>query len=348
MANFRCITTAELQFDPKLNVLTGGNGAGKTSLLEALYFLGRARSFRTADNRVLIRSGTSEAEVSGTGIGPAGPCRLGVRIGAGGVDIHIAGQSGAQATELVSALPVQAIHADIGGIVQGPPEVRRQLLDWGVFHVKHDYLVRWRQFRRALLQRNAVLRDRGPDEMIEAWEGELASAGTGVHDYRHEYLKRLETRFQALGQRLLGYEVSLQYQRGWPEGEDLTATLRSSREADRSAGFTRAGPHRADLQFQIQSERSRSWASKGQQKLLGAALILAQCDLVAEELGNPVALLVDEPGADLDRGQLERFVGAILDTRAQVFVAAIAAEGLALDGRGTMFHVEHGHAKALL
>ena len=82
--------------------------------------------------------------------------------------------------------------------------------------------------------------------------------------------------------------------------------------------------------------------------MLGATLVLAQCDLVAEELGRPVALLVDEPAADLDRGHVEQFLRAILGTRAQVFMATIATEGLQLNGAAAMFHVEHGHAKALL
>lgn len=348
MEKFRCIKAADLHFDPRLNVFTGGNGAGKTSILEALYFLGRARSFRTADSRVLIQSGAAEAQVSGTVVGATGSTRLAVRIGSGGLDIRIEGQAGAQAADLVAAFPVQAIHADIGGMIQGPPDVRRRMIDWGVFHVKHDYLAQWRRFRRAILQRNIILREQGPDELLEPWDREMALAATVVDQHRHEYLHQLSKVFVRIGSELLGEDVNLRYQRGWSDDEDLAVILRLGREADRSAGYTRVGPHRADLQLEIRSERTRWRASKGQQKLLGAALVLAQCDLVAGELERPVALLVDEPAADLDREHLAQFVNAVLQAKAQVFMAAITAEGLPLGRPGTMFHVEHGDAKALL
>jgi DNA replication and repair protein RecF len=346
--NFRCIGAADFQFDPRLNVFTGGNGAGKTSILEAVYFLGRARSFRTGDSRVLIKSGGDAAQVTGTAIGSAGSIRLGVRIGIGGTDIHVSGRSGAQIAELVSALPVQAIHADIGELVEGPPDLRRRLLDWGVFHVKHDYLAQWRRFRRAHQQRNAVLRDRGGDELLEAWDQELALAATGVDQCRHEYLQQLGAAFAQLAEKIIGEKVALRYQRGWPADEDLAVILRDTRESDRAAGYTRTGPHRADLQFEISAERSRWKASKGQQKMLGAALVLAQCDQVAGQLERPVALLVDEPAADLDRPHLEQLLRAIYRTRTQIFMAAITAEGLPLTQPHSMFHVEHGSAKALL
>lgn len=316
-------------------------------MLEAAFFLGRARSFRAADNRVLIRSGSAAAEIRGQTVGPTG-IRLGVRIAPAGLEIQVAGTAGAGTADLVSALPIQAIHAEIGGLIQGPPESRRRLLDWGVFHVEQGYLSSWRQFRRTLLQRNAAIREYGLDSVLDAWDGELAQAGEALDRQRRAYLAQLTPEFQNIGQTVVGLEVRLRYQPGWTEGEDLRAVLRSGREGDRAVGYTRVGPHRADLQFEIASERSRWRASKGQQKLLGAAMVLAQCALVARKVERSVALVVDEPAADLDAGRLAQFMSAIERCPAQVFLAAIKADGLPLGGPGAMFHVEHGEAKALL
>lgn len=346
--NFRCIGSAQLALDPRFNLFTGGNGAGKTSLLEAAYFLGRGRSFRTADNRVLIKSGAALAEVAGAVSGPVGGTQLAIRISSSGLEIHVNGDATAGAAQLVAAFPVQALHADVGGMVQGPPEPRRRLLDWGVFHVKHDYLAHWRQFRRALLQRNAALRDGAAPDMLDAWETELVTAGLAVDRHRRAYLDELLDEFRRVGQAIIGREVDLRYQPGWSQGETLGDTLRAGREGDRGAGYTRAGPHRADLQFEIDDQRSRWRASKGQQKMLAAALVLAQSTLVARRLGHPIGLIVDEPAADLDRDSLARLMGAIQGCPAQVFLAAITAEGLPLDVPAAVFHVEHGEAKALL
>jgi DNA replication and repair protein RecF len=346
--NFRCITAAELQFSARLNVFTGPNGAGKTSLLEALYCLGRARSFRTPDRGVLIRLGAREARLDGTMEGGAGRSDIGVRLGAAGIEIHLSGQPAAQVADLVSALPLQAIDADIGEIVRGSPANRRRLLDWGVFHVKHGYLSRWRRCQRALRQRNAALRANATAEVLTAWEMELAAAATEVDEARQDYVRDLAMRVAHIGEKLLGTKVGVRCLRGWPEGEDLAQLLKANREVDRQFGHTRCGPHRADLQLETPSQRPRWSASRGEQKLLGASLALAQCDLAASHLGRPIALLVDEPAAELDREHVDRLISTTLDQPVQVFMATITAERLPLHRDPAMFHVEHGVPKALL
>lgn len=348
LANFRCFAAASLEFAPGLNVFTGGNGAGKTSLLEAVFFLGRGRSFRTADNRVLVQSGASGARITGRVNQAGAPLALGIGITADGLEIHAGGRIAAGTGELIAALPVQAIHAEIDELVQGPPEARRRILDWGVFHVEHRYLDQWRRFRRALLQRNAALKGSGPDDLLASWEGELAGAADILDQQRAAYFKALAPRFRSHGEHLLGREVDLSYHRGWPVDSDLRSVLGASREGDRQAGFTRSGPQRADLVIRIDDERSRWRASKGQQKLLGAALVLAQCELAAEALGQGVALVLDEPAADLDRSHLAALMNLVGRVPGQVFLAALDTAGLALPVGTAMFHVEHGQAKALL
>lgn len=260
----------------------------------------------------------------------------------------MSGHPDASATDLAAALPVQALHTELGPLIQGPPEPRRRWLDWGVFHVKQGYLARWRQFRRALQQRNAALRDPGSDPVLDAWESELGRLADEVDRERREYLAILRPVFERIGADLLGESIGLRYQRGWGADQDLAAVLREQREGDRSMGFTRAGPQRADLQFELSDERSRWRASKGQQKLLASAFVLAQSELVAQALQRPVALVVDEPAADLDATHLASLMSAIHQAPAQVFLAAISTDGLPLASGTRVFHVEHGLPKALL
>ena len=264
------------------------------------------------------------------------------------MSVRVGGREAAGAAALAEALPVQAIHAEVGGLVQGPPETRRRLLDWGVFHVEHEFLSRWRAFRRALQQRNALLRAGAADELFPTWEQEIAAAAAEVDNQRQAYLARLRPYFATIGERLLGAPVGLNYSRGWPADQDLVAILRDNREGDRNMGHTRSGPGRADLQFELDDTRSRWRASKGQQKLLAAAVILAQLDLLASARSQPVALLVDEPAADLDARHLADLMAVIGESQAQVLIAAITPEGLPLPSGSTTFHVEHGSAKALL
>lgn len=245
-------------------------------------------------------------------------------------------------------LPVQAIHTDMTSVIQGPPEGRRRLVDWGVFHVEQNFLAAWRQYRRALAQRNAGLRDGADDALLASFEQEMAVAAESVDQKRQSYLERLLVPFQDIGHRLLGEEVHLRYQRGWSKDEALRPLLEDSREADRAAGYTRAGPHRADFGLEIGDLSSRWRASRGQQKLLGAALVLAQTRVVNQFLERSSVLLVDEPVADLDSNHVRALVKEIQSAGAQIFVGAITAENLGFSGDCTMFHVEHGTAKALL
>lgn len=214
--------------------------------------------------------------------------------------------------------------------------------------MEREYLTVWRSFRRALGQRNAALRDQATDAVLKAWETELASAGEIVSGLRRAYVGRLAPAFSEVGRQLLDAEVSLTYLPGWDQTLSLAEALEAARGSDRMAGFTRVGPQRADLRFEIDAERSRWRASKGQQKLLGAALILAQAQLIAGEGDSRVALVIDEPGADLDDDRLAAFLTAVSAVPAQVFLACITARGLPLASGGKMFHVERGSAKALL
>jgi DNA replication and repair protein RecF len=331
-----------------LNVFAGGNGSGKTSILEAIYVLGRGRSFRAPDHRLLIRKGEAAAEVLGSIPTVGGDRRIGLRIAPGGLETRLDGQTGVPITELVATLPVQAIDAEVGSLVQGAPELRRRMLDWGVFHVEHRYLTRWREYRRTLTQRNAALRAGETDGILDAWDAQLVEAGIALDQFRLGYLERLVPQFERIALTLLDADVRLDYQRGWAAGHELRDALRSARESDRELGYSRLGPHRADLQFAINTESSRWRASRGQQKLLAAALVLAVCQVVAAEDGRSIVLLVDEPAADLDAQHLSRLMKCLLATPAQIFIAAIDANGLLLPSAKMMFHVEHGCAKALL
>ena len=344
---FRCLEAVEFAPHPERNVIAGPNAAGKTSILEAIYFLGRGRSFRASQTDLLIQNGARAFTIFGESQQDGVRHRLGVRCAGAGLEIHIDGQGGS-VSDLASALPVQVIDPAVQQLVQGGPQIRRRFLDWGVFHVKHGFLDAWRRYRRALQQRNVALRQGAAPAAIQAWNAELIAAGLQVDQYRREYLHTLEPRLDQYSQRLTGLAAQAEYWPGWSSGNTLEQALDASWERDRSVGSTQVGPHRAEIKLIVGDQPARHRLSAGQQKLLGGAMVLAQNDYVTEVAERPAILLVDEPAAELDDDHLHKLIATLLDSTSQLFLTALRPTALPLDAPHQTFHVKHGEVVALV
>lgn len=344
--DFRCLEKVEVEAHPDTNLIVGDNASGKTSFLEALFFLGRGRSFRTARARGLVRDGARNflvrAELEGR------PGRLGVQSGADGLKIRVDGQPAQGIEHLVSAVPVQVIEPGIHRLVEAGPAQRRAFLDWGVFHVKQSFLEEWRRFQRAVRQRNAALRGGADRAGAGVWEDALVAAGEAVHTLRRTYLDLLRPHLTPITDRLLEAPVRLNYTRGWPEDATLAEALDQSWERDRRLGLTNAGPHRADLQLRFADKAARARVSRGQQKLLASALVLAQLALFHGERAQRAVLLLDDPGAELDRHSLSRLFAVIEGLPAQAFITGLTAAELPADRPHSMFHVEQGRFEKMV
>lgn len=350
IADFRCIGRAELELDGRCNLITGANASGKTSLLEAVFFLGRGRSFRSTRNELLVRTGAAEfsliARTSRGGVSQP----LGMRLGAEGIEARYAGRPVTGLAELATRLPVQAIDPEVHRLVSGGPQERRRYLDWGVFHVEPGFVDHWRRYQRALRQRNAALKAGQTPALIHSWDPELTEAGEEVVRHRQRYVAGLQASVRLVGQRLLGADVEIGLHQGWSTERGLAEALEHSFARDRERGLTHSGPHRADLSVKISGETARDRVSRGQQKLLAAAMLLGQLQHDAA-LGSGVAtLLVDDPAAELDAMHLERLLGEIQSLPAQLFITSLDAQNPLLRQLpgGRRFHVEHGVVSALL
>ena len=350
IADFRCVERAELEFDDRCNLITGENASGKTSLLEAIFFLGRGRSFRSTRNESLIRTGAGGFSlVSRTShLGISQP--LGMRLGADGIEARYAGRPVAGLAELATRLPVQAIDPEVHRLVDGGPQERRRYLDWGVFHVEPGFVDHWRRYQRALRQRNAALKANHAPSLIHAWDPELLEAGEEVADRRRRYLAGLQTTVRSVGRRLLDADVEIALQNGWSSERSLAEALEHSFVRDRERGLTHVGPHRADLSVRISGQAARDRVSRGQQKLLAAALLLGQLEYDAGQGSGVAALLVDDPAAELDAANLERLLNEVLSLPAQLFLTALDPMNPVLKNlpAGRRFHVEHGVVTALI
>lgn len=348
----RNIEAARLDMSPGVILITGDNGSGKTSLLEAVWMLGTGRSFRSNRMTPVIRYGADSATVHGEVVQPDGSSRsMGVsRDRAGGVRIKVAGEVARTASALAEALPVQLLNPDSVELVTGSPKRRRRFLDWGMFHVEHSFLGAWKSFRRALEQRNALLRRPGTtaDSEWTVWEAQLSQDAALLDALRRRSVAALAGLVAEALDELGGPPgVELRYVPGWdPDAPSLAAVLAAQREADRRQGFTRHGPQRADLRLTVTGRQAAECLSRGQQKILACALLVAQGRWLAATTAKQGIYLVDDLPAELDEVHRQRLGSVLATLPAQVLVTAVQRD-LVMAGLGsasalTMFHVEHG------
>jgi DNA replication and repair protein RecF len=216
-----------------------------------------------------------------------------------------------------------------------------------VFHVEPGYLSTWKSYRRVLSQRNAALKRAASAAELRPWSLAMAEAGAAVDASRSRYLTQLAPHVTAFGQRLLDRPLTLEYRRGWPAEQGLGDALLAAEAHDRQHGNTEPGPHRADVVLRLDDRRVQDEASRGQQKLTAAALILAQ--VAVESVDRPLrsVLVVDDPAAELDARSLERLLAAMTGLPAQFIFTALTPGHLAPEPDFPVFHVERGVVRTL-
>jgi DNA replication and repair protein RecF len=345
LENLRCIDKAELAFGPGTNLVFGANGAGKTTVLEAVFLLGRGRSFRTRLNERLIQHGEPFARVIGQVSAEPVTRRLGIEIqraseGKTGTVGRLDGTDLRSFADLALAFPVQAMDPDAHKLIEEGSARRRRWLDWAVFHVEQGFASSWGRYQKALMQRNAALRS-GRSEFA-AWDPELAREGEALTGARERVALALGPYWSEISAELTGLEITLGFQPGWDRDAPLIDVLAASAGRDRDRRSTTLGPHRADLSLRINGRVAREVLSRGQQKLAAVALNLCQLEYLKREHGLSPTVLLDDPSAELDRDRLARFIARVEALETQLIVTALDRDTPLFGQPETVFHVEQG------
>ncbi len=345
IASVRNIQQATLYPAPTLNFIYGINASGKSALLEAIFLLGRARSFRSSSIKPVIHFANDHVLVTAQSVFAGGAQQqVGVRLDPKTCDIRINQQTMPNKSSLAYALPLQLIYPKSYELLDGGPQARREFLDWGVFHQDPAFLPAWRNYKKALAQRNVLLKSRQP-EHLKVWNQELAYYGTIVTDCRRRYLETFAPVFQSIVAELLALPaLAMSLSPGWDGTESLLQILTEEEEKDLRYGFTQSGPHRADVVVTLARLPARDIVSRGQLKLLVISLKLAQVRLLNRHEQDAV-ILFDDFAAELDAANRAKVLHFLDTMQCQVFITATALTDfgdLSSIHNYKMFHVEHG------
>lgn len=353
--DLRCIEGADLAFGPGLNLITGANGAGKSSVIEALHLLGYGRSFRGRVRDGLIRSGKPELSVFAewqTGRGHTR--RAGLRHTGSSWEARLDGAPAPSLTELCAELPVVTFEPGSHELIAGGSEQRRRFLDWSLFHVEPSFLPLWRRQARALKQRNALLKTQPAAQALTPWDQELAEAGEGITRQREAYLDRLEVILASVAQDFLPELglARLEFSPGWRRTDlSLLDALLLSRDRDLVMGYTSVGAHRADWRVEYANLPGREALSRGQEKLTALACVLAQGRAYAADLGEWPVVCLDDLASELDQAHQAQVLESVLASKAQVIITGTEPPAMLQRANGAeslvWFHVERGQVRAM-
>jgi len=382
--NFRNLKVSSLSGLEDFNFIHGLNGSGKTSVLESIHTLALTRSFRSRKMQTVISFEEEALTVRGEfSVGEPNNgvidvpretlSSIGVRRSRQDlVLVKLNGEKLASVGELAGVLPVQVINPASFELLEGSPGVRRQYLDWGVFHVKHSgFYELWPRYRKALQQRNSLLR-RGNigASVLAPWDAELSATAALITAARQRHFVQLSTAFNEVYRRLLANaahlaednldealtkmpSLSLEFYAGWKDAEDapFSEVLKAELSQDLKSGFTRNGPHRADIVLKCGRLRAGEVLSRGQIKTIVCALKLAQSKVLLSQ-GIPTVFLIDDLAAELDERRCKAVFLELIDLGVQVFATAVKESDLHNEWCGDRplkrFHVEHGNINAIL
>lgn len=339
----RNIASAQLTLHPRYNVFYGANGSGKTSLLEAIYLLGTGHSFCTRETSSLIQQGKPALTVfSRTHTDETVSIQKSITHA---TQVKINQQPCQRSSDLAHFLPCQAFHQGIFQIMDEGPSVRRSLLDWGLFHVEPSYLSVWKDYRRIIKQRNALLRQKAALQHCLPWNAMLVERANALDRMRAGYFKTWSNVFQTIVSQLTDTPCTIHYYKGWDKkgsGKALGDILLEQFVSDTQAQYTHSGAHHADILFEAGPLGGKQSLSRGQQKILLIALRLAQ----AQMLPKSCVYLFDDIAAELDAHHLERFFNCLNQVKGQFFLTAIDhrhfLDAFANSQQSTVFEVEGG------
>lgn len=341
--NVRCLKRAELTLHPGHNLIWGSNASGKTSLLEAVFLLGRGRSFRTRSSERLITHGEPHLRVFGR-LAAEPPIPIGLEVSRkDGTVAKVGGAFVSSLAELSRAFAVQVIEPGVHKLIEEGGQRRRRWLDWAVFHVEPNFIDVWSRYARALKQRNTALRI-SPDQ-ASAWDPEVARLGEQISKLRRDFMLRLQPYWSEISREMTGLDVELYFSQGWAAETPLAEALAASRDRDAARAITHAGAHRADIVVRLERGLARETLSRGQQKLIAAAMTLAQLNLIRELTGTIPTLLLDDPAAELDHSRLAGFVAQVRRLQCQLVVTSLTPETRLFGQPDTVFHVEQGELR---
>ncbi|MEW6097096.1 MAG: DNA replication/repair protein RecF [bacterium] len=346
---FRNLCDIDLSFESKINIFVGENGAGKTNLLEAIYFLGILKSFRTNQDKQLIKFGEVDFYLNGKILKKDTQVEINISFTANQKKVKVNNKTLTKIIDLIGQLKVVVFTPEDLNIVKGSPAIRRRFIDIELAQVSPKYLYNLQRYLKIIKHRNqtlsAIKKNRILDiRELEAWDDQLVETGVQIISKRKELIANLNPLINEIYCQISRnqQEVKIQYNPCVVE-EDFRKRLQDNQANEIKQEVTLIGPHRDDISFYLNDVNARYFASQGQQRTIAICLKLAQLQNIYHQTQEFPILLLDDVTSELDKNRREsllKFIGE--DT--QVFITTTDLSELNLDfvKKACIFKIEQG------
>ncbi len=332
--HFRNLTSLDFTPGSSFNLISGPNGSGKTSFLEALSYLALARSFRGANVNYLIEHQQPSFEIFAK-VKEQEDDLVTHAIGLSrsrktqDLKIRIDGRPINKLSDLVAHICVQVIHPQGSELITGGPELRRRFIDWGVYYAMPQFKDLFSQYNKTLRQRNSLLKSNAPKTQFTVWDEILTELSCQIDDLREQYLQALNEILSTVVNKFLSdFKLSFQLHKGAENGLAMRSALRSNLEKERVLGYTLTGCHRADLKIKTDSLAAGATLSRGQLKLLVCAMRMSQSLLLHKQTGRSCIFLIDDLNSELDKRSQDLLLDYLEQCHNQVFITNITPDPL--------------------
>ena len=325
--NFRNISSLEIEPARGVNVICGDNGQGKTNLIESIFLLTGARSFRSGKDASLIKKDEAAAKINADFFCEDREQNISLTIGERGRLASLNGGSEQKAAALAGKIRCVVFSPEHLSLVKGSPDKRRRFLDTALCQLSPAYLANLKQYTRLLAQRNSLIKDMrfisAAEDMLAIYDEKFVLLSDYITRQRRRFTSALrktaQLKYERVSQGAEAMDIAYESSMFGGEQDNVAAAVKmlgSSRGDEQKAGYSLFGPHRDDIIITLNGEDSRIFASQGQQRCIVLALKLAETELMNDASGERPVLLLDDVLSELDENRRDCLLEGIEDTQA--------------------------------
>ena len=331
LSNFRCYESFKTEFSPNINIITGNNAVGKTSLVEAIYFLGVCKSFKTSDDNELIRSGKDCLYVKGTLFDDDKQSKIVASLSDKGKRVIVNEKKYKTLSDYLGFLNIVSFSPSDLRIIKGEPRIKRRFLDVNIGQIDKNYLMNIINYNKVLKERNELLKNYESyprsEELLYLYTSKLISLGKEIIIRRNQFLKELEPHINMKLKEIsaLQEEINVYYKPN-VYVEDIEKEFNAAVDIDKNAKTTTKGPHKDDIIFNLNNMDASVYGSQGQQRSIALAVKLGLADYI-KKINEKIIIILDDVFGELDLNRQNQLLQAVCGD-SQVFITTTDASNV--------------------